>query len=214
MTARHRHWILTLCAATAGVAAAASMSQAASPPTAPRYTSDGKMEFPADYRTWIYLSTGMDMSYAEGPTGSRHIFDSVFVNREAYDGFLKTGTWPDKTVMVLEARMGQGRGSITKGGQFQTDRLAAEVHVKDKARFKDTGGWAFFRGDGDKPMTLIPAKAGCIACHDQHGAVDSTFVQFYPTLIPIAQAKKTFSASYLAEEAQAASQAANPPAAK
>lgn len=209
MTSRRRAWILTLAGAAGALAAAASISQAASPTAAPRYTAEGKMIFPADYRTWIYLSTGMDMSYTEPAATDpskpvNHAFDSVFVNREAYEGYLKTGVWPDKTVMMLEVRRGQGRGSINKGGQYQTDRLGFEAHVKDKARFKDTGGWAFFRADGDNPMPLIPAKAGCIACHDQHGAVDSTFVQFYPTLIPAAQQKKTFSASYLAEEAQAA----------
>jgi hypothetical protein len=31
--------------------------------------------------------------------------------------------------------------------------------------------------------------------------VDTTFVQFYPTLLPIAKAKRTLSASYLKEEA-------------
>jgi hypothetical protein len=30
--------------------------------------------------------------------------------------------------------------------------------------------------------------------------VDTTFVQFYPTLLPIAQAKKTLSVGYIAEQ--------------
>jgi hypothetical protein len=34
--------------------------------------------------------------------------------------------------------------------------------------------------------------------------VDTTFVQFYPTLLPIAEMKKTFSAAYLKDEAAAA----------
>ena len=38
---------------------------------------------------------------------------------------------------------------------------------------------------------------------EQHGAVDTTFVQFYPTLLPKAAEMKTFSAAYLAEEAAA-----------
>ena len=33
---------------------------------------------------------------------------------------------------------------------------------------------------------------------EKHGAVDTTFVQFYPTLMPIAEQKKTLSAAYLA----------------
>jgi hypothetical protein len=181
-------------------------SQAAPPASPLRYTADGKMEFPAGYRTWIYLSTGMDMSYSDGGAApGTHIFDSVFVNREAYDAYQKTGTWPDKTVMVLEVRKAANKGSINKRGAFQTDKLAAEVHVKDMARFKDTHGWAFFGfNNEEKPAALIPADAGCVACHDAHGAVDSTFVQFYPTLLPKARALKTLSAAYLKDEAEPA----------
>jgi hypothetical protein len=39
---------------------------------------------------------------------------------------------------------------------------------------------------------MIPATAVCYSCHKQNGAVDNTFVQFYPTLIEIAKRKGTF----------------------
>jgi hypothetical protein len=38
----------------------------------------------------------------------------------------------------------------------------------------------------------MPDTAGCQACHSANGAVDNTFVQFYPTLAPIAKSKGTF----------------------
>jgi hypothetical protein len=194
-------WVLAgfaaALAASVGIAAAAD-----EPGGVARYTADGKMEFPKDYRTWIYLSTGLDMAYTDAPAmPDMHMFDSVFVNREAYESFQKTGTWPDQTVMVLEVRRGAGKGSINKHGQFQADRLGTEVHVKDLARFKDTGGWAFFGFRGEAPGQKLPAGAGCQACHEAHAAVDTTFVQFYPTLLPKAQAMKTLSANYLKEEA-------------
>jgi len=179
----------------------AAVSRAEAPGGAPRYTADGKLEYPADYRSWVYLSTGMDMSYVDAPgPADQHLFDTVFVNRAAYDAFQKTGHWPDKTVMVLEVRKGQNRGSINKKGQFQTDRLGMEVHVRDTARFKDTGGWQFFGFRDEKPGAKIAGPA-CINCHEAHGAVDTTFVQFYPTLVPVAQAKATFSPAYLKEAA-------------
>ena len=46
---------------------------------------------------------------------------------------------------------------------------------------------------------MIPEKADCYACHQSHAAVDTTFVQFYPTLLPLAEAKGTLSATYRAE---------------
>jgi hypothetical protein len=193
--------IITAAAAIAlatGLTATA-VSHAQSPKPAATYTADGKLVFPADYRTWVYLSTGMDMAYVDGPPRSEHIFDSVFVDPAAYAAFQKTGTWPDKTVFVLEVRKGQGRGSINKNGVFQTDRVGAEVHVKDVARFKS--GWAFFPS-GDAPTAALPQTSQCNVCHEQHGAVDTTFVQFYPTLLPKAKAMKTLSAAYLADEAK------------
>ena len=57
----------------------------------------------ANYREWIYLSSGVDMSYSPQPPDMT-MFDNVFVNPEAYRSFVATGTWPDKTVMVLETR--------------------------------------------------------------------------------------------------------------
>jgi hypothetical protein len=196
-----RHGLICAAAGLAAVGLAA-VSQAAAPPSGLRYTADGKMEYPKDYRTWVYLSTGMDMAYVEGGNPNQHLFDSVFVNREAYDAFVKTGHWPDKTVMVLEVRRGASQGSINKRGQFQTDKLGAEVHVKDEARFKDSGGWAFFGFSGEQAAAKTPNGAGCIKCHEAHGAVDTTFVQFYPTLLPVAKDKKTLSQAYLADDAK------------
>ena len=177
---------------------ATAVSQAQAPTSAAIFTADGKMEFPKDYRTWVYLSSGMDMVYTEGGGGQMHAFDNVFVDPAAYAAFQKSGTWPDKTVMVLEIRGAEEHASINKGGRSQTNRMAVEVHVKDTARFK--GGWGFFGFNGEMPATLIPQTAACYACHQDHAAVDTTFVQFYPTLLPLATSKATLSASYLAEE--------------
>jgi hypothetical protein len=157
------------------------------------------LAFPEQYREWVFLSSGFDMSY-NPPAKARdhHIFNNVFVNAEAYKAFVATGTWPDGTMLVLEARMGEGKGSINKAGQYQgTDIMGLEVHVKDHARFEgQPGDWAFFSFDSHQPATMIPTTERCYACHAAHGAVDNTFVQFYPTLLPIAQAKNTTTASY------------------
>jgi hypothetical protein len=156
----------------------------------PQYTSDGQMRLPANYREWVFLSSGLAMTY--GPAGQTNAqgnprFDNVFASPAAYKSFLKTGTWPDKTILVLEVRDSDSNVSINTGGRVQTGLAAIEVHVKDKAR----GGWAFFgfgKSDTAKP---IPATANCYSCHDQHGSVDSTFVQFYPTLIDVAKQRGT-----------------------
>ncbi|HEY0802627.1 MAG TPA: cytochrome P460 family protein, partial [Steroidobacteraceae bacterium] len=129
-----------------------------------------------------------------------HMFDNVFVEAGAYKAFLATGTWPDKTMLVLEVRGAIDKGSINKTGHYQdTDVMGREVHVKDTAHFPD--GWAFFGFDSAKPAKMIPRTADCYSCHADHAAVDNTFVQFYPTLLPIATAKGTLSEKYKAESA-------------
>jgi len=46
--------------------------------------------------------------------------------------FQQTGTWPDKTVLLIEARRSTDQGSINRTGQFQTvDVMGLESHVKD-----------------------------------------------------------------------------------
>jgi len=185
-------------------AAPASADKGSSAQT-PTYTSDGQLLFPAKYREWIYLSSGVDMSYSPNAMAMGHsMFDNVFVNPDAYKAFLETGTWPDKTMLVLEVRVAGTNGSINKSGHFQTTELMGrEVHVKDESRF--AGKWAFF-GFEDKPTAkMVPKEASCYSCHEQHAAVDTTFVQFYPTLLDIAKQKGTLSAAYLKDEAAAAS---------
>jgi hypothetical protein len=175
---------------------------------APAYTKDSEMLPPANYREWIYLTSGMDMSYTPKAMdmGGMSMFDNVFVNPEAYRSFLATGTWPDKTVMILEAREARSKGSINQKGHFQGGGVMDfEVHVKDEARFP--GKWGFFSFDAPgKNGTLIPQGAPCYKCHAEHAAVDTTFVQFYPTLLPVAREKGTLSAEFLKEEANTGAQ--------
>ena len=152
----------------------------------PTYTAKGEIVAPKDYREWVYLSSGLDMSYSAVAMPMGHsMFDNVFVDPVSWRAFKATGHWPDKTRFVLENRMAESKGSINKHGQYQTEALmGAEMHVRDDARFK--GGWAFFALNGDAPGKMIPYEAACYACHQAHGAVDTTFTQFYPTAKPIA----------------------------
>lgn len=194
--------LLTLAAEIAlGISHAAPVqaaSSAAIPEYTPTYTSAGDLIPPQDYRRWIYLTSGLDMSYSD-PGGGGSRFDNVFVTPAAYEQFLLTGRWPDKTVMVLEVRAAASRGSINRHGHYQTDKLLGmEIHVLDQKRFP--GGWAYFDVESKDKATLFPRSAACYRCHEAHGAVDTTFVQFYPTLLPVATQKGTLSAAYHAEQ--------------
>jgi Cytochrome P460 len=216
--------LLVLIAITI-VAAFTTYGQSLSPTNTPSYTSDGQLHLPANYRRWVYLTSGFDMSYTASMSMDHHMFDNIFVNPESYQAFLKTGAWPDKTMLVLEVRGAKSKGSINQAGNFQdTEVMGLEVHVKDLSRFHSQGNWAFFGFEATslpspaatnanpyaastagatsaQPQTptakMTPTSTACYSCHAQHAAVDTTFVQFYPTLLPIAQSHATLSPSYL-----------------
>ena len=164
-------------------------------PDGPAYTSDGQLKYPSGYPEWVFLGAGLDMSYlSEAAMSNGSMFNSVFVNPGAYKLFKQTGHWPEGTLMVLENRGAAGDVSINKRGKTETSELMGlEVHVLDTAHLET--GWAFY--NFDKPDAtqssgkLIPRPASCYTCHEQHGAVETTFTQFYPTALAIAKQKGT-----------------------
>jgi hypothetical protein len=165
----------------------------------PTYTATGAMNLPENYREWIFLSAGLDINYnTPAPAAAGHsVFQNVFVNPTAYHAFLATGTWPDKTMLVLEIRAAEPKAGIDKRGQTQAAINGVEIHVKDESRIP--GKWGFFEFGSGKTANITEPTATCYTCHQAHAAVDTTFVQFYPTLLPIAKAKATFSREYLKE---------------
>jgi hypothetical protein len=163
----------------------------------PQFTPDGQLVLPKDYREWVYLSSGLGMTYgpaAQADQGNP-MFDNVFVTPKAYRAFVESGRWPDKTMFILEVRRSIGKGSINNGGHYQGEVMALEAAVKDEERFPQK--WAYFGfGRADKTAPL-PATSACNSCHNQNAAVENTFVQFYPTLLEVATHKGTLNREYV-----------------
>lgn len=178
----------------AAVALAGGRGRCCEPPPAddgPVFTADGRLVRPEAYREWVYVTSGLGMTYgpAQDAEGREPRFDNVFVARDAYRAFLETGTWPPRTMLVLEVRAAEANVSINNGGRTQGRLLALEAAVKDAGRFPEEG-WGYFSFDGpDGPVDAapaLPATASCYSCHREKAAVDNTFVQFYPTLLDVA----------------------------
>jgi hypothetical protein len=161
----------------------------------PQYTPDAQLKFPAEYREWVFLSSGSGMTYGPLARQGPPQFDNVFVNPESYRAFLKTGHWPDKTTFVLEVRASESHGSINNGGHFQTDINGIEAEVKDGSN------WTFYgfplnAGTPAATAKSIPRTASCYACHGTNAAVENTFVQFYPQLYEIAERLGTLNSGF------------------
>lgn len=167
----------------------------APPGDGPRYTDGGELLRPADYREWVYLSTGLNMTYgANAPNPARNQpFNNVFVNRSSYRQFLDTGRWPDKTIFILEIRRSEEHVRPNAFGYTQAAASGLEAAVKDSRN--GVQPWAYYSFDGTGAAAAsarpLPATASCQACHSANTAVEQTFVQFYPTLFEVAKAKGT-----------------------
>jgi Cytochrome P460 len=160
-------------------------------PAGPQFTNDGKLVRPEGYRRWVYVSSGYGMSYSQKASDSMQMFTNVFVTPASYDYYLAHGTWPDKTMFVLELYGSTSQGSINKHGQYQSEFMGLDVEVKDEKRFPDK--WAYFGFDaGEKAASATtPSKNDCWNCHEANAAVEHSFVQFYPELLKVAKEKGT-----------------------
>jgi hypothetical protein len=197
-----------------GLAGAALAQAQSAPPASARatdgatFTSGGAVIRPADYREWVYLTSGLGMSYAPEAQAAAAaagqvrppVFDNVFVNRQSYKAFMQSGRWPDGTTFILELRRGERHVSIDTGGQTQGAVIGLEAAVKDSGRYAATGGWAYLGFGGGSSVNDSampnPPTASCYACHRDNTAVENTFVQFYPTLFDVAQRMGTVKPTY------------------
>src|SRR5215813_12579574 len=157
---------------------------------APQFGADGKLVRPEGYRKWVYLSSGYGMSYSQTP--SDHLmFTNVFVTPSSYDYFVQHGTWPDKTMFVLEEYGSASKGSINVHGNYQSEFMGLDVEVKDENRFADKWAYFAFNTTQESSTANTPSKNGCWNCHNDHAAVEHSFVQFYPELLKVAKNKGT-----------------------
>jgi len=164
-------------------------------PEVPDLAAGGMLTLP-DFREWVFLSAGLGMTYGpNAPAAGRpQSFTNVYVNPSSYRAFMKTGAWPDRTMFILEIRGSQSESSINRFGHVQAGLQAVEVNLKD-ARLP--GGWGFYDfGRTSGPAGPLPQTASCYACHRDNGAVEHTFVQFYPTLMEVARQRGTVKPTY------------------
>ena len=142
-----------------------------------------------DFRTWVYIGGGL-FSSADGPNTR---FSNVFVEPTAYAAYMKTGTWPDGTVVYSDKRRAITTLPITaNAGWGQTgDAAGGEVEIKDAKNRR----WMYYQaGAGETVAKAVADQSACTTCHTTHAAVDSIFVQFYPTLVDAARSHGTFHA--------------------
>ena len=143
----------------------------------PSYDADGKIVIPENVDRWPTVGTTYALSY-EGDGGTT--LNSVRLDPDSYDAFVKTGVFPVGATFALEVRTPLTEVMPAKGGKTQGGVVGRSLHVKDEKA--GPGTWTFY-GPGAKVGAPIPRSQACYSCHEEHaGATDTVFMQFYPTL--------------------------------
>lgn len=154
--------------------------------TKPIYNDDGALVLPVGYEDWVFVGASMGLSYDENLNRAGQgpgLFHHVYIQPEAYEQYKAEGTFPEKTMLVMENYSASSKVNPNLHGHFADKRVGLEVALKDKETYED--GWAYFNfsaRDGIRPKAKAFPKAVCFDCHAEHAKDDNVFVQFYPIL--------------------------------
>ena len=150
----------------------------------PRFAEGNQLMRPEGFREWMFVGANLNMKLFGRRRAEGVALHNIYVQREAYREFAATGKVSDKTMLVMEVIAAGTNASINKKGQFEDKSVGIEVALKDEKRFAEK--WAYFnfigKGGAALPQAKAFAKEACWKCHNEHGAADNVFVQFYPVL--------------------------------
>ena len=158
------------------------------------FDSDGKLKLPTGYRRWVFVGAPLTPNGLNNGKAGFPEYHHVYVEEKNLDVYLKTGSFPEGTVIVkeltrvLNPTFPDGSRSEPSGrGYFNGEFNGMDVTVKDRKRFANTNGWGFFNF-GHHPLPYAESAkeasaAECAGCHVAFVAkTDMTWVQFYPML--------------------------------
>jgi hypothetical protein len=165
-----------------------------------------KQPDPTVFRKWVFVGAPLtpeglnDGKYncdASGTNCTRSNFPEyhhVYIEQKNVDAYLKTGEFPEGTVIVkeltrvLNSTFPDGSRTEPSGrGYFNGRFNGIDVTVKDSKRFAKTNNWGFFTfGHHPLPYAETAAESSvteCAGCHIANVAkTDMTWIQFYPIL--------------------------------
>jgi len=167
---------------------------AESPQSTAVFDSSGKMELPTGYRAWGFVGAPLTPNGLNNGKANFPEYHNVYVEKKNVDAYLKTGEFPEGTVIVKELTLvlnpdfpDGSRKEPSGRGYFNGAFNGIDVSVKDSKRFAGTNGWGFFTfGHHPLPYEKTAAEkpvAECAGCHLANVAsTDMTWIQFYPLL--------------------------------
>ena len=159
-----------------------------------QFDADGKMKLPTGFRAWVFLGAPLTPNGLNNGKAGFPEYHNVYVEKKNVDVYLKTGTFPEGTVIVkeltrvLNPTFPDGSRKEPSGrGFFNGEYNGIDASVKDSKRFAATNGWGYFTfGHHPLPYEETAKESPvteCAGCHLANVAkTDMTWVQFYPLL--------------------------------
>jgi hypothetical protein len=149
----------------------------------PVFDQDNQMRQPEGYRQWVYVGAAVSSAHVDNSAVRvPNVLRSVYINPIGYEEYLKSGTFPEGTMMVAESAVVASKNEPGFEGWYEKGFVGLQVSVKDE-RFE--GGWGYFdfTAEPGKLLTAaVPEGSACISCHRDRAATDHVFTQFYPVL--------------------------------
>jgi len=159
------------------------------------FTSDGKLQIPTGFRKWVFVGAPLTPNGLNNGQANFPEFHDVYIQAKNVDAYMKTGQFPEGTVIVkeltrlLNPTFPDGSRTEPSGrGFFNGAFNGVDLTVKDSKRFAKTNGWGFFTfGHHPLPYEKTAAEAPAAVCANCHMAnvakTDMTWIQFYPLLL-------------------------------
>ena len=152
------------------------------------------MKRPTGYRAWVFVGAPLTPNGLNNGKANFPEYHHVYIEKRNIDAYLKTGEFPEGTVIVkeltrvLNPEFPDGSRKEPSGrGYFNGEYSGIDVTVKDSKRFAETNNWGFFTF-GHHPLPYAAkakesSAAECAGCHIANVAdTDMTWIQFYPLL--------------------------------
>ena len=169
------------------------------------FNADGTVNLPTGFRKWVFVGAPLtpeglnngkfNCDQPGGCTKSNFPeYHHVYIEQKNVDAYLKTGDFPEGTVIVkeltrvLDPKFPDGSRKEPSGrGYFNGAYNGIDMSIKDSKRFAKTNGWGFFTfGHHPLPYEKTSAErpaSECAGCHISNVAdTDMTYIQFYPML--------------------------------
>ncbi|PBM99984.1 hypothetical protein B8A54_19975 [Pseudomonas aeruginosa] len=149
------------------------------------FNENGEAALPKGYRSWVHAYTAwqsIDVTPLNNTVTKTPEFHSVYVEPNAYRAFMKTGRWPEGSLMVKEFNItsidpkncgGPPAYVCDVGGSkviFPHGATGLSLMLKDSKRYpNEPGGWSYFSFGYQAPpyeqFSPAQARAQCAQCH-------------------------------------------------